>query len=149
MNNIFAHLIHFLATGLYSGKIPYAPGTAGSLLAVILLKFYSGFKSPLSILLFSAAGIYICSYEAKRTGIKDKGEVVIDEITGIFLVFLNIPLSPLNLVLGFSLFRIFDIVKPGPIDSSQHLPSGLGVMADDLLAALTTLLIMNFFLYIT
>ena len=139
---------HFIATGFYTGKISRAPGTYGSLLALILLIIFPFLKNSNSVIIFFIIGVFSSSYEAYISGKKDKGEVVIDEITGIFLTFINIPLTPFYLIIGFILFRILDIFKPPPINSSQKLPSGLGVMIDDILAGLISLGILNILIFI-
>jgi phosphatidylglycerophosphatase A len=127
---------YIFATGFGCGYIPKIPGTVGSLLAVILVWFFP----QDSIMLFSISIILIVigiptSTIVERHEGKDSGKIVIDEIAGQILTFIFIPLTGINLVLGFVLFRIFDIWKPFPINQSQKLAKGWGIMVDDVLAA--------------
>ena len=143
--------ILFLATlGPIGQKCP-APGTFGSLAGVLLLSILF-FTTNLSFLQIGLVfiplillGIPLCSQAEEITGKSDPGEIIWDEFTSIPLVFLGLPnsISRENtleitfwLVLGFVLFRIFDIIKPLGIKKIQHIGRGLGVMIDDVLAAL-------------
>lgn len=71
---------------------------------------------------------------ARSLGVEDPGVVVIDEVLGMFVSLLGLPFDPVVAVLGFLLFRVFDIVKPYPAAALEHLPGGLGIMADDVAA---------------
>ena len=128
---------YIFATGFGCGYIPKIPGTIGSLIAVLIYWFF-----PLdSILLLSASIILFVigvptATVVEQTEGKDSGKIVIDEITGQLLTFVYISYSATNIVYGFVLFRIFDIWKPYPINISQKLPNGWGVMIDDVIAAL-------------
>jgi phosphatidylglycerophosphatase A len=122
------------------GRMPYAQGTWGSAAAVLVAPFVF-FPLPLLVrLLVLAIVFYIGARAAGRTevvlGRKDPGHVVIDELVGQWLTFLPLAApSPFELVAGFFLFRLFDIVKPPPVRASEHwLPGGYGVMIDDVLA---------------
>ena len=143
--------ILFLATlGPIGQKCP-APGTFGSLAGVFLLSILF-FTTNLSFLQIGLVfiplillGIPLCSQAEEITGKSDPGEIIWDEFTSIPLVFLGLPNSisrentleiTFLLVLGFVLFRIFDILKPLGIKKIQYLGRGLGVMIDDVLAAL-------------
>ena len=143
--------ILFLATlGPIGQKCP-APGTFGSLAGVLLLSILF-FKTNLSFLQIGLVfiplillGIPLCSQAEEITGKSDPGEIIWDEFTSIPLVFLGLPNSisrentleiTFGLILGFVLFRIFDIIKPLGIKKIQHIGRGLGVMIDDVLAAL-------------
>jgi len=138
---------HFLASGFYSGHLPYAPGTWGSLLMVVLVFFFPLLNNFYLISALSIGGIAIANFEEKRTGIKDDKKIVIDEMAGQLLTFYTLNLSTPVLIGGFILFRFFDIVKPWVIDKVQGLPSGWGVMADDLLAGLFSLAILKTVIY--
>ena len=143
--------ILFLATlGPIGQKCP-APGTFGSLAGVLLLSILF-FTTNLSFLQIGLVfipliilGIPLCSQAEEITGKSDPGEIIWDEFTSIPLVFLGLPnsISRENaqeitfwLILGFVLFRIFDILKPLGIKRIQHIGRGLGVMIDDVLAAM-------------
>ncbi len=143
-----------LATALGCGFAPLAPGTVGSGFAVFLYLLLRGFRlHPVAInplLLFTAAltviGVWASTRATVWFGEKDPGKIVIDEVAGQFITFIVAsllhPLAPaarpilmtLWIAACFLLFRVFDVVKPFPIRRLENLPSGLGVMADDLLA---------------
>ncbi|MFP4020618.1 MAG: phosphatidylglycerophosphatase A [Halanaerobium sp.] len=134
---------HFLATGFYSGHLPAAPGTWGSLLMVLLLIFFPALNNIYLISALSIGGIAVANFEEEQTGIKDDGKIVIDEMAGQLLTFYTLKTTIPVLIGGFILFRIFDITKPWLIDKVQDLPSGWGVMLDDILAGLTSLIILK------
>mgnify|MGYP001819239542 FL=1 len=132
--------VHILAFGLGTGLSPVAPGTVGSLLGVALA--WLTFELPLvmrvgaAIVLF-VAGIWICGASARKLGVHDHGGIVWDEICGMYVTLLVAPPHLASWILGFGLFRAFDIVKPWPIRDLDHrLGGGLGIMLDDLVAAL-------------
>ena len=107
--------VHFLALGFGSGLIPVMPGTFGSLAAIPLLLACMQ-VSPVSFialtLIFSVIGIYLCGKTADDMQVHDHGSIVWDEIAGMFVTFLFVPLSASTLLVGFVLFRVFDILKP-------------------------------------
>lgn len=127
-----------LAFGFGSGLAPKAPGTAGSLLALLLMPLLAMLSVPAYLLLLSlviVAGVFICGYAAKALGVHDHGGIVWDEFAGLWLTFLFCPPQWLWWLLGFALFRFFDIVKPWPISwLDKHCGGGLGIMIDDLVA---------------
>ena len=139
---------HFLAAGFYSGHLPYAPGTWGSLLMVLLVFAFPLLNNIYFISALSIGGIAIADFEERQTGIKDDSKIVIDEMAGQLLAYYTLPLNIPVLIGGFILFRIFDITKPWLIDKVQDLPSGWGVMLDDILAGLTTLIILKIIIFI-
>jgi len=126
-----------LATGLGSGFFPFAPGTAGS--AVGLLLFWPLHRLPLlyqveaTAALF-AVGVCVATDVARRLGIKDPGIVVIDEVLGMWVSLLDLPFTLFSAAAGFVLFRLMDILKPPPARQLEHLSWGWGIMADDLMA---------------
>jgi phosphatidylglycerophosphatase A len=124
-------LIKFLATGFYTGLFPLFPGTVGSLAAVFLAWFFSW--ELWQIFIFSLLGIFICAQAETLFAEHDSGKIVYDEFCGMFLAVWGAS-TPGQYFVAFLLFRLFDIVKPFPINKSQELPGGWGVMADDLLA---------------
>jgi phosphatidylglycerophosphatase A len=130
----------FIARALGAGKSPYAPGTVGSLLAVILapwcfypLEFW--WRVVLLVVLF-VIGAWAGGRAARILNKKDPGEVVIDEVLGQWLTILWLPVFVWwQLVLAFILFRLFDITKPWIIRISEDwLPGGWGIMLDDVMA---------------
>ena len=132
--------VHILAFGLGTGLAPYAPGTVGSLLGVLLawLTLDLGLIAQIGVAIgLSVAGIWICGESARRLGIHDHGGIVWDEIAGMYVTLLVAPFTLSAWILAFLLFRAFDIVKPWPIRDLDHrLGGGLGIMLDDLVAAL-------------
>ena len=134
--------VHFLALGFGSGLIPFMPGTFGSLAALPLLIPFL-YLPPITLLiaavLASAIGIYLCGKTADDMQVHDHGSIVWDEVAGILLTFLWVPLSLWTVVAGFLLFRFFDIIKPGPIGwIDRNIHGGIGVMLDDIVAALVS-----------
>lgn len=144
-----------LLTAFGLGKLPRAPGTWGSLPVAVLFAFLMLFTSnwltsvSLLILLLGASAVTICfgRWAAEHWGRPDPQAVVSDEVAGQSLVFLCLPWGDRILddrpvvfiaiaILGFILFRLFDILKPPPIHILEQLKNGWGVLMDDLLAAL-------------
>lgn len=127
------------------------PGTFASIFAVLLywlLPVDASLLFLISIALF-VIGVPTATIVERYEG-HDSGKIVIDEIVGQFLTFAFIPFTELNLILGFLLFRIFDIRKPYPINKSQKLSHGWGIMIDDVLAAVYANVLLhfcNFWLY--
>ena len=140
--------VNLLAFGLGTGLTPVAPGTAGSLVGLALA--WSTLDSPIAARLLVAialivSGIWICGESARRIAVHDHPGIVWDEIAGIYLALLVAPPSIWAWALGFGLFRLFDIWKPWPIRDLDHrLKGGLGIMLDDLVAALYTALLLGF-----
>lgn len=124
-------LIKMFALGFYTGLFPFMPGTIGSLAAVLLAWFIQ--PNLAQIILLSFLGVYICGQGEKLFAEHDCGKIVYDEFCGMFLAVWGLN-TPVQFLAGFLLFRLFDIAKPFPINKSQVLPGGWGVMADDLLA---------------
>ncbi|RAJ95382.1 phosphatidylglycerophosphatase A [Aliidiomarina maris] len=147
----YAHLlknpIHFLSLGFGSGLAAKAPGTFGTIAAipVVILASYLGHTGfAIATLLACIVGVYFCGYTAKAMGEHDHPAIVWDEIAGFMVAFLWLPISWQTLLVGFVLFRIFDILKPWPIRYlDKHVHGGLGIMLDDILAGLATLAILH------
>lgn len=136
--------IHFLALGFGSGKAAKAPGTFGTLAAVpivLLMQQLSLGHYLLITILSMLAGFYICGKAAKDMGVHDHGAIVWDEVVGLMITMIAAPAGFVWLVLGFVLFRFFDIIKPWPIrwlDAKVH--GGFGIMIDDVLAGIFALI---------
>lgn len=141
------HPIHFLGFGFGAGLIPVMPGTMGSLAAIplILLMSYLPLVVYIIVTILSAIiGIYICQKVSDDLGVHDHGSIVWDEIAGMMIVFIAVPISWHSLALGFVLFRIFDIFKPWPISYlDKNVHGGWGIMVDDLIAGALALLCLH------
>lgn len=143
------HLAILLGTGLYTGYIPFAPATFASLITIpliVLLAPQPGAYLITTLLLFSF-GVPLAR-ELEGLWGTDARQITIDEVSGMFVTFLFIPISIKSLVVGFALFRLLDILKPPPFRWAERLPRGWGVMADDLLAGALTNLILRVILLI-
>lgn len=131
----------FIATGFYSGYLPVAPGSWGSLFALLVFWLVPDFRGPVFLgatLLLCGAGVPASTVVAARKG-KDPSIVTVDEWAGMWIVlFLISDLRVLWHGIAFCLFRLMDIVKPPPAFQIQSLPGGWGIMADDIIAALYT-----------
>jgi phosphatidylglycerophosphatase A len=126
-----------VATGFFSGYSPFAPGTAGSLVGVLLFLPLAGRPWLLQLallLVVTLVGMLAADRLARSLGLKDPGLVVVDEIAGQWLSYLALPFTPLTALAGFVLFRVMDIVKPWPARDLERLPGGIGIVADDLAA---------------
>ena len=132
--------VHLLAFGFGLGLAPVAPGTVGTLLGVGFAWLTLGLDLMLQIAIGVAlfvAGIWICGNSSRRIGQHDPGGIVWDEIAAMYLTLLVAPSTISAWILAFVLFRAFDIVKPWPIRDLDHsMGGGLGIMLDDLVAAL-------------
>lgn len=154
----------FIATGFGSGLMPVAPGTFGSLVGVAIAYavIVTHVAAPLMMLngllsvslFFTLLGIWASDRAEKLFERKDASQIVIDEVAGQIISFvliapyfpnLGINLSWL-LLIGFALFRLFDIFKPFPINQLQSLTGGVGVMMDDVIAGLYAAIALSFLL---
>ena len=131
---------HLFATLGGVGQMPFAPGTVASLVALPLawLLLRIGGEPLLLILTIAvvAIGASACDHVAHATNDPDPSECVVDELAGQWLTCAFAPMSLVGFALAFVLFRLFDILKPWPVSASERLIGGLGIMADDLVAAL-------------
>ena len=133
-----------IATALGAGYSPIAPGTAGSAVAVLILWLVP--FSRLGLVVFFLAVTFFGTWAAQvveaAAARKDPGTIVIDEVAGMTLSVLLLPLTIPVLAAAFVLFRIFDVVKPFPANRAQALPGGVGVMIDDLIAGAYALVVL-------
>jgi len=132
--------IVFIAFGFGSGLLPKAPGTFGTVVAIPIF-LLMGSLEPLMyfsiVVILALIGIWLCDSAAKQLGVHDHPGIVWDEIVG-FLITMGVGgMSVASIVTGFLLFRVFDIVKPWPIDQiDKKVNGGLGIMMDDVLAGI-------------
>jgi phosphatidylglycerophosphatase A len=129
----------FVCTFGYVGFFPVAPGTAGSAAGLIVYLMFRWlgiphFELPLIVVLF-ALGVFYGAASEQALGGVDPGPVVIDEVMGMLMTLFLIPVNWMGMIAGFVLFRVFDILKPYPARKLERLPGGLGIMSDDLMAA--------------
>lgn len=139
-------LVTLVATALGAGLLPGAPGTYGTLLAVPLAYGLMGL-SPLALwlgaALVSGVGVWAADRYCELTGSHDNQQIVIDEVAGYLVTLLLVPRTPLNLLLAFLLFRLFDIWKPWPVRVvDRRVKGGFGVMADDLVAGVVSAIVL-------
>lgn len=140
LKSVWKNPIHFLAFGFGSGVLPKMPGTWGTLLAVPIYCVISEWNWSLYasfVIILGVLGIAICGKTADELNTPDHPGIVWDEIVGYFITMFLAPIGWLWVLLGFLLFRFFDILKPWPIQwLERRLSGGLGIMADDWLAGL-------------
>ena len=140
--------VNFLAFGFGTGLAPFAPGTFGSIPGVLLFWATIDFGLYVQLAVVAAlvaTGIWLCGESARRIGVHDHGGIVWDEIAGMYITLLAAPWTVTGVVLAFVLFRVMDIVKPWPIRDLDHrIHGGLGIMLDDLVAALYAVLLLAF-----
>ncbi len=136
-------LIMALATGFYVGMIPKAPGTWGSLAAFLPWFFIKDLTLPAYLTVLATVfilGFFVSGSAEKILDRPDAGPIVIDEILGMFITLTLAPPHPAAWILGFILFRIFDIFKPFPVSwFDQRVHGGIGIMMDDVIAGLYAL----------
>jgi phosphatidylglycerophosphatase A len=141
---------NFIALGGGLGLVPKAPGTFGTLLGIALL-----FLMPANlvaygvvVVLLFALGVWCCDACAKNLGVHDHPGIVWDEVVGYLITMMAVPKTFLWVVVGFAVFRFFDILKPWPIGwVDKHVHGGLGIMLDDVLAAVFSLIVIQIALY--
>jgi len=151
------HPVHLLALGFGSGLSPRAPGTLGSLVALLLFALLAllmpadWVREVLVIVavLACVAGVPICGYSSRAMGGGDHAAIVWDEFAGLWVALMWLPLTLGWWLAAFVLFRLFDILKPWPIGwCDKNLKGGLGIMADDILAGLFSALLLLFLDYL-
>jgi phosphatidylglycerophosphatase A len=142
----------WIATGLGSGYFPIAPGTAGSALGLaLLIAFRQAALDPLRLAVCLAAcagllfllGVWSAGRAEKVFAHVDPAQVVIDEVVGQIITFVATPrVNWIGLIAGFILFRVFDIAKPFPARRAERFPGGWGIMLDDVVAGLYSLIVL-------
>ena len=137
----------WIATCFKVGYLPFAPGTWGSVFAIllwwVLLKDIHTYIFGAIIIIFLLIGIVVSNIIIDQSGDHDPSYIIIDELVGQWLALFLIPDGFFNIAISFILFRFFDIIKPWPIRLIEKLPKGLGVMSDDLTAGLITLVLIQ------
>jgi phosphatidylglycerophosphatase A len=147
VRTVFGHPVHFVAFGFGTGLAPVAPGTVGTLVGIPF--FLLMFSLPLwAYLSLTAAmfifGVWICGRSSQLLGVHDHGGIVWDEVVGYLVTMIAAPSGLGWIVVGFILFRIFDILKPWPIGYlDKQVSGGFGIMIDDVLAGIYAMLILQ------
>ena len=130
----------FIATVGYCGYFPIAPGTVGSAAGLVFYLLVWWAQSPVFeaglILLLFAVGVWAGTTSERYFGGIDPGPIVLDEVVGMLITLAFIPVGIGGALIGFFLFRLFDVLKPFPAGRFEKLHGGLGVMADDAMAAI-------------
>ncbi|CAM3708517.1 phosphatidylglycerophosphatase A family protein [Parendozoicomonas haliclonae] len=139
--------VHLLAFGFGSGMAPKAPGTFGTLAAIPFFLLMQGLSLPVYIgivVVASLVGIYLCGKTSEDMGVHDHGGIVWDEFCGFWITMIAAPTGWMWIVIGFLLFRLFDIWKPWPVKvADEKVHGGLGIMLDDLIAGVYAFLVMQ------
>lgn len=139
---VFQDPCYFIAFGFGSGLLPWIPGTWGTLAAIPVYLLLSNLTSSpilylIIVALFFLLGIWVSNKVTSDLGVSDYSGIVWDEVVGYLLTMCYVPHGIVWIGLGFVFFRIFDILKPYPINLvDKHMKGGLGVMLDDVLAAI-------------
>jgi phosphatidylglycerophosphatase A len=142
----------FLATVGYCGYFPIAPGTVGSAAGLVFYLLVWWAQSPLFesalILALFVTGVWAGTTSERYFGGIDPGPIVLDEVVGMLITLAFIPVGMVGALIGFLLFRVFDVLKPFPAGRFEKLHGGLGVMADDAMAAIYANLALRLVLWI-
>ncbi|RYV02684.1 phosphatidylglycerophosphatase A [Shewanella sp. OPT22] len=145
--------VHFLALGFGSGLAAKAPGTFGTVAALPVFWLASQLSLTgylIFTLVVCAIGIYICDKASKDMGVHDHGAIVWDEVAGLLITLIAVPAGLLWVLLGFALFRFFDIVKPWPIKwLDTKVSGGFGIMIDDVVAGIFSFICLQAVYYLT
>lgn len=143
-------LARLLATTLGTGYAPVAPGTAGALF-ILVLYFFATPVSPVIFLAVILALFFVGTWAATETE-KDYGhdasQINIDEVVGMLITLFLVEKSLTSMIIGFALFRFFDIVKPFPVNKMQDLPRGWGVMMDDVIAGIFSNILLHLTMFV-
>lgn len=146
------NIYHFIALGFGSGLFKKGPGTAGSLAAILIFYLLINLPSLLQwlfVITLFFVGLYSSNKVINLIDQKDPSFIVIDEIVAVLFLFILIPTNIKFLAFAFILFRIFDIFKPFPVSwAENYFKGGLGIMMDDIVAALLSLLVIRLTLYV-
>lgn len=143
--------VHWLAFGFGSGLSPFAPGTFGTIAAVPIYYLLSGISIWLYLLItlvMFTIGVYLCGRTSSDLGVEDHPGIVWDEIVGYLVVMTAAPDGSIWIILGFVLFRFFDILKPWPVGwADRRIKGGLGIMLDDVLAGIYGVIVLQIMVY--
>jgi phosphatidylglycerophosphatase A len=144
---LLRHPAHFIALGFGAGLVPVASGTFGTLLAIpiaaVLRTYLSDALFGAAIVMLALVGVWAAQVAGRNLGVSDHGSIVWDEVVAFLVVLFFVGGEVWRVAVAFAVFRFFDIVKPPPIRQlDRTFKNGVGVMADDLLAAGYTLVVL-------
>jgi phosphatidylglycerophosphatase A len=127
------------ATAGGAGYAPFAPGTFGSLVGLVI--YLATRHSPIAwqlglLVVITVVGVWAATVAERHFGEDDPGPVVIDEVAGQMTTLVLTGVGVTGAVIGFAIFRVLDVTKPRPVDRLERLPRGYGIMGDDLMAGL-------------
>ncbi|ETO93673.1 phosphatidylglycerophosphatase A [Legionella oakridgensis] len=146
-NRVWQDPVYFIAFGFGSGLAPVAPGTWGTLAAIPVYLLLTGSSWSIylgCVITAFLLGVYVSEKVSNDLGVHDYSGIVWDEVVGYLITMLLAPPGVIWMVIGFLLFRIFDIWKPQPIRLiDKHVQGGLGIMLDDVLAAIPAWVILQ------
>ena len=151
IHNISNRFSKLISTMAYIGYFPFISGTIGSLIGTLTFYVLSTTTSIIYVCLIvmtTAIGLYASTAYEKLVNKKDPHEIIIDEYIGMLFSYIFLPFSFRLLIIGFALFRFFDIIKPYPIRKFEKLPGGIGIISDDIVAAIYTNIILRILLAI-
>jgi phosphatidylglycerophosphatase A len=146
MRKITKEIILFIAQGGYAGRFPVAPGTAGTVVGILLYLLIMGLPAIgylVVCVLAAGIGTWAAGEAEKLLGKKDAPSIVIDEIAGFLLAMFMIPPTWGAIIAGFFVFRFFDILKPWPLRNLEKMHGGAGVMLDDIGAGIYTNIVLQ------
>ena len=151
MHKTINNIILFIAQGAYSGRFPKAPGTAGTLVGVLLYLVIQNVRLAwyaVAVLVVTGIGTWAAGAADRVLGTKDSPSIVIDEIAGFLVSMFLIPGTWEFVAAAFLIFRFFDILKPWPLHGLQKVSGGAGVMIDDIGAGIYTNIILQVAVYV-
>ncbi len=144
---VWQNPLYFIGFGLGSGAMPFAPGTFGTLMAIpfyVLLSSLGLYAYFIFAVCFCVASAYLCDYLSRQLDVHDHPGMCIDEFAGFFVTMIAAPSGWPWIVLGFLLFRLFDIWKPWPIHYlDEKIHGGFGMVIDDVVAGVFALVVMQ------
>ena len=150
--SIWKNPLHFIAFGFGVGALPIAPGTFGTLIAIpfyLALQFFSTFTYLIILIFITLISMWICDKVSKEINVPDHQGMCLDEIVGFLVTMYAVPHGLKWVVLGFVLFRVFDIWKPWPIRLlDERVHGGIGIILDDVVAGIFSCLILHILAWI-
>ncbi len=143
--------VHLMSFGFGSGLSPFASGTFGTLAAIPFYYYMQSLSIAYYLMMVAltfALGVYICDVTSKALGVHDHGAIVWDEFVGYFITMIAVPSGWAYIVVGFFMFRVFDVFKPWPIHIlDEKVSGGFGIMIDDVLAGVYALVCIHILIY--